>query len=63
MVLSGLRILQMSTRSFSIVRMLRDFIELDLRVGFLPSASTFTFSIRLKSHNIKLVFSLSSKLV
>ena len=42
--------------------MLRDFIELDLRVGFPPSASNFKFRIRLKSPpNIKLVFSLSSK--
>ena len=51
----------MSTRSFSTVRMLRDFIELDLRVGFPPSASKFKFRIRLKSPpNIQLVFSLSS---
>ena len=52
----------MSTRLFSAVRMLRDFIDLDLRVGFPLSASKFKFGIRLKSPpNIKLVFSLSSK--
>ena len=46
----------MSTRSFSAVRMLRDFIELDLRVGFPPSASKFKLRISLKSPNIKLVY-------
>ena len=52
----------MSTRSLSTVRMLRDFIELDLRAGFPPSTSKFKFRIRLNSPlNIKLVLSLSSK--